>query len=367
MRARRAFSFSVYTIVLWALGSTSLYAAKDTRRAECIWPLALQGTRLRHPNLPGVTHDPAFLRSAKFGFFNTAKTTFADLFPYDDRFIETLVMGNLLYETDGRKVFGRKGSSEPVWNASLKLLNFISARLAKHPDSQVANLYERKEGRLRCLPLSKSFSLETPREHPLAILGRILPDDVLLLELDPQPVLVAGFVAFPSNWSLKNNLGLSLSQIHAYVHEGEPEGDLKEKYRKQIEMIGRLFGPDTLGLPRQRNNWFVYSDPRVAQYPDRTAFRAPEITAKNAGTNLYLRMEREVFLTFKSQGRRYLAMFLRPFQYRLEEVARYPEVASRLVEGLHDPVNAYRGDGYNQIVEAYLREKLPWHFGSSLQ
>ncbi|MCB0406112.1 MAG: DUF3445 domain-containing protein, partial [Bdellovibrionales bacterium] len=262
MGERAAFLALVFTVVV----SFCSAAGNTPRRVECLWPLVLEGTSLRHPNLPGVTHDQKFLRSAKFGFFNTSKTSYEELFPFDDRFIETLVMGNILYEKDPHKVFGRRGDADATWDASLKLLNFVTAKLASHSDGQVAALYSREDRRLRCHPIGKSFSLDNPREHPLAILGRVLPDDVLLVELERQPTMIGGFVAFPSNWSLRGNLGLTLGQIHAYVHEDE-EGELKEKYRKQIEAMQRLFGPETLGIPRVRNNWFVYSDPRVAQYP----------------------------------------------------------------------------------------------------
>jgi hypothetical protein len=86
---------------------------------------------------------------------------------------------------------------------------------------------------------------------PLLRAGLMIQDDLVLMRRKPDGWhLVAGFVAFPSSWSLQEKFGRSMQAIHADV-PGFGEGT------RNASLITRIFDNLQVAQPVERLNWSV--------------------------------------------------------------------------------------------------------------
>lgn len=172
-------------------------------------------------------------------------------------------------------------------------------------------------------------------DHPLHLLGHLLPDDLCLLTPSAGGWrLTGGVVCFPSHWYLPHKLGKPLPGIHQPV----PGYDAKLGVP-----VDNFFDRLALGRIAWRANWSLSDDPVLFQ-PGLKAHTPPEIavTAENAGERLYLRVERQTLFKLPDSGA--VLFTIRTHQKSLSALT--PDQQRHFAAILHsvpDDVAAYKG------------------------
>jgi hypothetical protein len=122
-------------------------------------------------------------------------------------------------------------------------------------------------------------------QPPLLIAGSLIQDDLVILSRrDTGWHVVAGYVAFPSSWSLREKIGLPMEGVHHHV-PGFAAGT------RNATMINRIFDNLQPYLPAMRMNWSIY--------PEGDLFWPPERGARMEGrpftpASNFIRVERQV-------------------------------------------------------------------------
>ncbi|MEZ5936844.1 MAG: DUF3445 domain-containing protein [Hyphomonadaceae bacterium] len=126
-------------------------------------------------------------------------------------------------------------------------------------------------------------------EAPLVSAARLVQADLMLLAPDdPGHTLVAGALAFPSSWSLREKMNRPLASIHAPV--ARIDGPMQTR-------IDRVIGRLVPGQPLQRANMLAYNDPALHQ-PRTEAERKSFDAAKE----IFIRVERQCLLRLPRSG-----------------------------------------------------------------
>ena len=130
---------------------------------------------------------------------------------------------------------------------------------------------------------------------PLDLCGRLVADDLCLLLPTPGGWRLMGAVlCFPNRWRLADKLGKPLPGIHRPV----------PGYAAKLAVpVDRFFDALTVDRPVWRTNWALNDDPALFQ-PVETAQEDPDqtITAANAATRLFLRVERQTLRRLPRTG-----------------------------------------------------------------
>ena len=168
------------------------------------------------------------------------------------------------------------------------------------------------------LPDSSQWSLPwKPRgdhSHWIARLGAGLAEDVCLIDLQRDQRLVAGCVAAPSYWSLREKLGKSIWDVHA------PVQGMNARIGANIE---RFMAQVPVQTPFYRSNWFVHSTDHY--YPEQQDSLAVPMA------NWFIRSEQQVL--FRPEPR-YLLFTIRVVFAGLAEVAHHQEARVGLLDAL---------------------------------
>ena len=119
--------------------------------------------------------------------------------------------------------------------------------------------------------------------HPLDLAGRLVPDDLCLVQADAEgvPRLVAASLCFPSRWRLGEKLGHPLAQIHGPV----PDYDTA-----LAAPVDRFFGALADGRIVERWNWTIHDRPDLFQ-PQSP--RKHQVPPERFADGLFLRNERQ--------------------------------------------------------------------------
>jgi len=128
--------------------------------------------------------------------------------------------------------------------------------------------------------------VEIDRSTPLLALGRMLQQDVCILEKrKDEHVLTGAILCFPASWTLAQKIGRPLMRIHKPVAE---YGDVAAR-------VQRLFDGVRAGRPMWRANHMRYTDPTLFQ-------PRPENDPRPVGrpTDHYIRSERQTVLRINS-------------------------------------------------------------------
>lgn len=130
-------------------------------------------------------------------------------------------------------------------------------------------------------------------EAPLVTAGRLVQDDLAILEKrNGAWTLTAGFVAFPSAWSLKEKAGLPMEGVHAHVP------DYAGGTRNAM-MLSRIFDNLQPDLPAMRLNWSIYPSGDLFWPPEKGA-RAERNTFTPAIN--FIRVERQTLRRLPETG-----------------------------------------------------------------
>lgn len=173
---------------------------------------------------------------------------------------------------------------------------------------------------------------------PLVTAGSLVQDDLVILSRkDDGWNLVAGYVAFPSSWSLREKVGHPMEIVHAHV-PGFAGGT------RNATMINRIFDNLQPDLPAVRMNWSIYPEGELFWPPERGArHEGREFTAaKN-----FIRVERQALRRLPKTGD--IVFSIRIYSDPIASLGQLPngaDVAAGLIRRLEEftPAQlAYKG------------------------
>lgn len=119
-------------------------------------------------------------------------------------------------------------------------------------------------------------------------------DLLLLLPQGDAHVLVAGALAWPTDWHLAAKIGQPLAAIHA------PISTYAERLSAGVDHVFAALAPERLLV---RSNWNVLETDQLRYLPDRPAMqRFAHVTPANAGSTLFVRVERQALRRLPLSG-----------------------------------------------------------------
>jgi dimethylamine monooxygenase subunit A len=164
--------------------------------------------------------------------------------------------------------------------ASVELLQLLAGHLPRHFPS----IYRLgKDGQLTNTASHETWNIDGPPLHPLDIAGRLVAEDLCLMQAsDAGYRLIGATLCFPNRWQLEEKIGQPLDFIHAPVPGFAPA------LERPVAHFFAALKPDRI---LARVNWGIADDPTRFQPIGRDADAA--ITPETAGSALYLRIERQ--------------------------------------------------------------------------
>jgi hypothetical protein len=195
--------------------------------------------------------------------------------------------------------------------------------LTAHLPARFPALYRRAGKRFDNLITGQSWRLTDLALHPLDLAGRLVQEDLCLMQRDQCSGiyrLVGASVCFPTRWRLLEKLGQPVGTIHQPV----------PGYQEQLaSTMDRFFDRLKVERPVWRLNWSLVDDPRLFQPSGHGRHeRNTDITASNAGEMVWLRMERQ---TLRRLPRSREVLFtIRVYVHPLRTLATHPRRAAAL-------------------------------------
>jgi hypothetical protein len=130
---------------------------------------------------------------------------------------------------------------------------------------------------------NERWDIDVPPLHPLDVAGRLVAEDLCLLQASDEGYrLIGASLCFPNRWQLGEKIGQPLDVIH------EPVPGFAPALQKPVAHFFAALKPDRI---LARVNWGIADDPTLFQPIGRDADIA--ITPATAGSALYLRVERQ--------------------------------------------------------------------------
>lgn len=199
--------------------------------------------------------------------------------------------------------------------------------LAVHLPFRFPALYKREGKRLVITMTGQSWRLTDSVLHPLDLAGRLVQEDLCLMQRDGSTGiyrLVGASVCFPTRWRLQEKLGRSVGTIHAPV----------PGYQEQLaSTMDRFFDRLKVERPVWRLNWSLVDDPRLFQPSGHGRHeRNTDITASNAGEMVWLRMERQTLRRLPCSQE--VLFTIRVYVHPLHTLATNPQRAAALAAAL---------------------------------
>ena len=237
-----------------------------------------------------------------------------DLIELDDRYPAEMAERRTLFSSRHAEVFAACTGSE---QARQETLDRIAALLpVRYP------AYFHRDGqRLHNRLTGECWDLAHPQHDPLELAGRLVQEDLCLIEvMAAGPVLQAAVLCAPSRWRLHEKIGRPLSDIH---------GPVPLYAERLARPVDRLMGHLQPGKLAERLNWSVTDDAALFQLAGKHR-TTPDlsITADNAGTRLFLRVERQTLSRLDATG--FVLFTIRVHSYPLPQVVACPGAANRL-------------------------------------
>lgn len=253
-----------------------------------------------------------------------------------------------LLATDPGAVFQQIDGSEAGQRECLDLV--VSHLVGDHP-----GLCRRMGDRLDVAGRNIDLVSDAP---PLITAGSLVQDDLVILSRrETGWHVVAGFVAFPSAWSLREKIGHPMDVVHAHV-PGFSSGT------RNAAMISRIFDNLQPDLPAVRMNWSIYPEGDLFWPPERNAEanRRPVDAARN-----FVRVERQALRRLPKTGD--IVFSIRIYSDPIASLSRLrnaPEIARALIQrldGFTPEQLGYKGmTGKKAALVAYLNglvERIP--------
>ena len=195
--------------------------------------------------------------------------------------------------------------------------------------------YRRANGAIENLVTGERFDLAAWSERPLELAGRLVQEDLCLMQKDTAGYrLVAAVLCFPAHWRLADKLGRPLVLIH------EPVPGFAERLAPTVD---RFFANLAAARPVWRANWsLVDTDERFLPPEHRKAGRA--IAAARVGEELWLRVERQTFRRLPRSGDVLFGIrtYVEPLATAIDDAAAAAALAARIGE-MPDAMARYKG------------------------
>ena len=187
--------------------------------------------------------------------------------------------------------------------AAEELLDRVLQKLAQTPGYRLgADAVQRPDG----------VAVPLDRAQPLVTAGRLVQEDLCLLEREGDEHLLTGAIlCFPASWTLAEKLGQPMTRIHVPV----------DHYTDDVaRRVQRLFDAIRPEQALWRMNALVYDDPALFQ-PRREGERRPQPVQR-----LYMRCERQCLLRLPET--RAVVFTIHTYLVRLQDLA--PEARAAL-------------------------------------
>lgn len=216
--------------------------------------------------------------------------------------------------------------------ARAEALAAVAGNLAAHH----APWFVRDGDLLRNRLTDETWDLACPPRDPLEVAGRLVQEDLCIIQHDDGiPVLTAAILCFPSRWRLAEKLGRPLADVHG------PVPFYADRLAGPVDRFMRTLKHGHIAA---RLNWSVLDDPTLFQPTGKWRDAAnPGVTADNAGSTLFLRVERQTLRRLPRSGA--VLFGIRVHVYPLAMSIDTPEHAERLaaaVRALPDSTQRYK-------------------------
>jgi len=237
-------------------------------------------------------------------------------FELDERYLPEMAERRRLLAEARDKVFAALPASGP---ARVEALDVVAEALtAHHPD-----WFSRDGNAVRNHLTGETF--DAGAIDPLELAGRLVQEDLCLVEAAEQgPILTAAVLCFPSRWRLPDKIGLPLCAVHA------PVPFYADRLAAPVDRFMRHLKP---GKIASRLNWSLLDDPALFQPGGkRRADGGSGITAENAGSRVFLRVERQTLRRLPASDA--VLFGIRVHVYPVERVIDRPRRAAALAEAV---------------------------------
>ncbi len=193
-----------------------------------------------------------------------------DWLTVDDAYCAQMAERDRLIALCPERVIALEPQAEP---AALELFDMILDKLGRTPGYKIeAGKVQRPDG----------VVVSLDRKQPLKTLGRLVQEDLCLMEkIGQEHVLTGAVLCFPASWSLQEKLGQPMIGIHRTVTHYTD--DLAKRVQRLFDMIR----PDQA---LWRMNALVYEDPTLHQ----PKLEASPRTNRRGGD--YVRSERQTLV-----------------------------------------------------------------------
>ena len=239
-------------------------------------------------------------------------------FELDDRYQSELLERRRLLQHHHADVF----AALPVSDAArAEAQHDIAENLTSHhPD-----WFIRDGNTLHNALTGEAWDLASPPCDPLELAGRLVQDDLCIVQLDDAvPMLTAAVLCFPSRWRLAEKLGRPLAAVHG------PVPFYAERLARPVDRFMHHVKPGHIAA---RLNWSVLDDATLFQPGGKwREAHNPAVTAENAGEALFLRVERQTLRRLPRSGA--VLFGIRVHVYPLAVAIASSATAARLAEAV---------------------------------
>ncbi|MCE7987392.1 MAG: DUF3445 domain-containing protein [Caldilinea sp. CFX5] len=201
------------------------------------------------------------------------------------------------------------------------------ALLVEHLTTHFPQIYQCNAETITNQATGEQWQLTDSSLHPLDLAGRLVQEDLCLMQRDPDYGiyrLVAASLCFPTRWRLHEKLGHALAAIHG------PTPHYAETIATPMDRAFDKFRADRAVW---RLNWSVLDNGALFQ-PTGHGRKdyITDVTAANAGDKLWLRVERQTLRRLPQSND--ILFTIRIYTYPFHTLVGQPAVAQRLAAAL---------------------------------
>ncbi len=267
---------------------------------------------------------------------------FVSWFAPDNELADAVTLRKEIFLADQERILyvGKKKNRAKIRAASQQLLELQATYLVEHFPEQYGFEDDPEFGRLIINKTTgDTFCVHPTKDdwHPLAICGLLGQEDICVVEQqdDGRQVLVAGFLATPTNWNLSNFVNEDMDKIHHHVAGYDKPVDGSRVRLKDTIDRTLISLPEYPIRQTERNNIFTDNEPALAHDP--ATFIPQPRTINDPGSQIFMRSERETLTRLPSTdayplGNRFIIFTIKPHVFPLSEVAneRHDELTAAL-------------------------------------
>jgi hypothetical protein len=240
----------------------------------------------------------------------------ADWFEFDELYLPEMAEKRRLLTSSYDEVFAATPVSDAARAEALELI--VTALTTHHPD-----WFSRDGAELRNHLTGEAW--KPGSLDPLDLAGRLVQEDLCLIQNDNAgPVFTAASLCFPSRWRLLDKVGKPLSAVH---------GPVPFYADRLAAPVDRFMRHLKAGHIASRLNWSLLDDPALFQPGGKWRVdRASDITVTNAGSRIFLRVERQTLRRLPETGA--VLFGIRVHVYPLDKVIDSSDRAATLAEAV---------------------------------